>query len=187
MFILYKIFKKEYLLQNYQQVSLILYILALLLSSDAEFIKIKEDISHSTQHSKGPMVLWAVAIVLIVTGSLIILNAWGNEMAESRGYVEPIPLSRTSEGWVPSSHKHYTHSTLLGKIVLREPNLSLLVDNARNGSSLESVIIHPFGRHVPNNGRSSISPTASKSKDSGGNRRHRKSEIEMASLETYNV
>ena len=62
-----------------------------------------------------PQVLWLLAVIIFVSCGLLIFNLEGYTYAASRGYTEPLAVSRTSEGWEPVE-EGYMFSILLGSI-----------------------------------------------------------------------
>lgn len=112
----------EYLLKSRQVLYGIGYIIAILLCFLAEFVQLNEIFGCNLVPSSLMAVPWLVATLWILAGNIFILTL--NSMIKieceyllvNKGYVRPLPLSKTSEGWTQSGSRVYSHSILIGTI-----------------------------------------------------------------------
>eukprot|EP00600_Ochromonadales_sp_CCMP1393_P014552 CAMPEP_0175003424 /NCGR_PEP_ID=MMETSP0005-20121125/4219_1 /TAXON_ID=420556 /ORGANISM="Ochromonas sp., Strain CCMP1393" /LENGTH=310 /DNA_ID=CAMNT_0016258495 /DNA_START=983 /DNA_END=1915 /DNA_ORIENTATION=+ len=70
-----------------------------------------------------PASLWAAAVCIYTVCMLVIVNTEGYILARTRGYEDPLPLSRAREGWVPTAGGGKLYSLLLGGVQLRLPQV----------------------------------------------------------------
>lgn len=131
---------------------LVLYTLALLLSTMAEgmliFMEWRSPLPPSGLNISGEkgeaVLLWEemnAAVVLFYTVSIVITGSCGalvlvmhgRELAATRGFQEPLALSRSREGWVVSKAGGVQHSVLLGKIRIAKRTMQTLVHSAESG------------------------------------------------------
>ena len=60
----------------------------------------------------------------------------GRELANSRGFVEPLPLSRCQQGWVVSKSGREQQSLLLGTISVAKCTLTTLTAQAKKSKTV---------------------------------------------------
>lgn len=134
-------------LTNVQVGGLVAYTAALLMASAAQGIIIALDYNiivdkTSDVHDVVPdtvdifnsrvAVLYTMAVSLGVFCGAIVLVHHGKEMASSRGFSDPLPLSRTKEGWTVSRFGRTQHSVLLGNIRVAQSQIASVLLKSRD-------------------------------------------------------
>jgi len=92
-------------------------------------------------------VLCTVAVSAFTMGLIVILNSEGRALARSRGFRDPLPLSHTKEGWVPTHNSGEVYTLLLGTIAVALHTAAHVGQHGANSSSLppRSAILHIQG------------------------------------------
>ncbi len=62
--------------------------------------------------------LWTGSVSIAVLCGLVVMNVEGHRLAVNRGFLEPLPLTRSREGWEAAPGKGCEYSCLVGKIRL---------------------------------------------------------------------
>lgn len=149
----------RYCLKRAQQFSLVGYILSLTLFAIAVGITVYREFLHNviwTGTFNNPAagtvigtvqyVLCTIAVAISTLCIIVILNMEGRTLAHTRGFRNPIPLSRYKDGWLPTSGCGDVYAILLGSIETKAASpaqissASLLaprssVDSTRSGGS----------------------------------------------------
>lgn len=151
MLVFWKYISGYFLLTNVQVGGLVAYTAALLMASAAQIIIIALDYNiivdrtPDVVHGDGiPVmdtvdifnsrvaVLYTMAISLSVFCGAIVLVHHGKEMASTRGFSDPLPLSRTKDGWTVSRFGRTQNSVLLGSIRVAQSQIASVLIKSRD-------------------------------------------------------
>ena len=78
-----------------------------------------------------PWILFYSSLLTYFGASYILLEEWSETLQETEGYVEPLTLNQTNEGWIPVE-KEIKHYILLGAVIVDKRS------NSRSSSSVYS-------------------------------------------------
>jgi hypothetical protein len=111
-------------------------------SHEKNNFRVLQPTDHETDDTVIDLHLALSQFYILISGTLFILASIitiRNELyhiANTRGYNNPIPLSKTGDGWIALSNRPYTMSLLLGRVEATPPSLDLLSGtHARTGSA----------------------------------------------------
>ena len=97
-------------------------------------------------------ILYTIAISLTSVCGAIVLVLQGKELAVTRGFPDPLPLSRSRDGWVVSEYGRLQRSVLLGNIrTAQSPILAAILKNRdlySHSSQQRHVIARENGPHA---------------------------------------
>lgn len=68
--------------------------------------------------------LWSISIIIFIINFIIIMNLEIQSLAITRGFQDPIPLSRKSSGWDASNQSYNFYSIFTGTILIQLPSLT---------------------------------------------------------------
>ncbi|KAJ1439652.1 hypothetical protein B484DRAFT_443882, partial [Ochromonadaceae sp. CCMP2298] len=104
---------------------------ALLLATLAEALTVMQEHA-GLSISSTPAVLWTVVVTLLVLCLLVVVNAEVRVLAVNRGFLDPLPLSRTKDGWAPTPGGGKVYFLLLGGVALCLPSPATASHSATN-------------------------------------------------------
>lgn len=178
-FICMKSARGRYALSIAQKVALTGYVTALAALTTAVALTVyNEYMENSIIHTVEPAsydcigavlyILCTVAVCAFTLGLVVILNSEGSALARSRGFRDPLPLSHTKEGWVPTHNSGDVYTLLLGTIAVALHTAAHVGQHGANSASLppRSAILHTHGdMHLSERPVSPVRRTQQENKD----------------------
>mmetsp|Transcript_33312 Transcript_33312/g.48244 ORF Transcript_33312/g.48244 Transcript_33312/m.48244 type:complete len:483 (-) Transcript_33312:370-1818(-) len=151
----------RYLLSSVQNFFLVVYSIAWLSSIAAQGILLYVDFQIiETFPTEETFQLLYSCVAILYTASIsatvfclaAVLLIRGRELANCRGFVEPLPLSRSQQGWVVSKSGREQQSLLLGNISIAKCTLAMLIAQTKTSKSTVSKSDDSFGVVVETDG-----------------------------------
>ena len=68
--------------------------------------------------------LWSISIIIFIINFIIIMNLEIQSLAITRGFQDPLPLSRKSSGWDATNQSYNFYSIFTGTIFIQLPSLT---------------------------------------------------------------
>ena len=135
----WKYFSGYFLLTKVQVGCLLAYTAALLMATAAQAMRIAMDYiiiidapAVEDVFNSRIAVLYTIAISLGIFCGAMVLVLHGKEIASTRGFSDPLPLSRTKEGWTVSRFGRTQHSILLGNIRIAQSQIASVLIKSRD-------------------------------------------------------
>lgn len=68
--------------------------------------------------------LWSISIIIFVINFIIVMNLEIQNLAITRGFQDPLPLSRKSSGWDATNQSYNFYSIFTGTMLIQLPSLT---------------------------------------------------------------
>jgi hypothetical protein len=79
--------------------------------------------------------LWSISIIIFIINFIIIMNLEIQTLAITRGFQDPLPLSRKSSGWDATNQSNNFYSIFTGTILIQLPSLTYISFYSNNNNN----------------------------------------------------